>query len=67
MIWQTTLASGVIRDVADTIAPRVIRDVADDTCALMCLALWVMHRQREEVNGMQVCKYGNLMGQEGSE
>ena len=56
-----------MRDVADTIAPRVIRHVADDTCALMCLALWVMHRQREEKNGIQVYKYGNLMGQEGSE
>ena len=46
---------------------RYIRDVADDTCALKCLALWVINRQRGEVNGMQVCKYGNLMRQEGSE
>jgi len=30
------------------------------------LALWVMHRQREEVKGIHVCKYGNLMRQEGS-
>ena len=46
---------------------RYIRDAADDTCALKCLALWVMHRQRGEANEMLVCKYGSLMGQEGSE
>jgi hypothetical protein len=46
---------------------RYIRIVADDTCALKCLALGVMHRERGEVNGMRVCKYGNLMRQEGSE
>jgi len=49
-----------------TLAPRVIRDMADDTCVLKCLALWVMYK-RGEVNGMQVCKYGNPMGHEGSE
>jgi len=26
-----------------------------------------MHTQRGDMNGMQVCKYGNMMGQEGSE
>jgi hypothetical protein len=60
---------------------RYIRDVADDNCAKkhprqryirylvddICLALWVMHRQCGEVNGMYMCKYGNLMRQEGSE
>jgi hypothetical protein len=46
---------------------RYIRDVADDTCALKCLALWVIHRQRGEVNGMHGCKYGNLMRQAGCE
>ena len=61
-----------IRDVADDTCARshprqrYIRDVADDKCAMKWLALWVMHRQRE-VNGMHVCKYGNLMRQEGSE
>jgi len=44
-----------------------IRDVADDTCALKCLALWVLHRQRGDVNGMHVCKYENVMRQEGIE
>jgi len=73
VIWQTTLAPRVIRDVADDSCakshPRqpYIRDVADDTYALKCFALSVMHRQHGEVNGMQVCKYRNLMGQEGSE
>jgi hypothetical protein len=62
-----------IRDVADNTCakshPRqlYIRDVADDTCAWKGLALWVMHRQRGEVNGMHVCKNGNLMRQEASE
>jgi hypothetical protein len=46
---------------------RYIRDVADDTFALKCLALWVLHRQRGDVNEIHVCKYGNVMKQEGSE
>jgi hypothetical protein len=46
---------------------RYIRDVADDTCALKCLALSVMHRQGGDVNGMHVCKYGNLMTQVNNE
>jgi len=56
-----------IRDVADDTCAksyprqRYIRDVADDW---KCLALWVIDRQRGEVNGMHVCKYGNLMRQE---
>jgi len=68
-----TLAPRVIRDVADDNCAKsylrqpYIHDVADDTCALKCLAPWAMHTQRGEVNGMQVCKYGNMMGQEGSE
>ena len=72
-MYQTTLAPRVIRDVADDNCAKshsrqpYIRDVAEDTCALKCPALWVMHTQRGEVKGMQVCKYGNLMGQEGSE
>jgi hypothetical protein len=67
-----SLRQRYIRDVADDNCakshPRqpYIRDVADDTCALKRFALCVMHRQSGEVNGMQVCKYGNLMRQEGS-
>jgi hypothetical protein len=34
---------------------------------LKCLELWVVHRQRGELNGMHVCICGNLMRQEGSE
>jgi len=70
---QESLRQRYIRDLEDDNCakshPRqpYIRDVADDTCALKCLPLWVMHRQRGEVNGMQLGKYGNLMGQEGSE
>jgi len=55
--------------------PRVIRDsvisVMEQTTLLRsywkCLTLCVIHRQLGEVNGMHVCKYGNLMSQEGSE
>jgi len=70
---QESLRQHYIRDAADDNCAKshlwqpYIHDVADDTCTLKCLALWVMHTQRGEVNGMQVCKYGNLMGQEGSE
>ena len=70
---QESLRQRYIRDLADDTCakshPRqpYARDVADNTCELKCLALWIMHTQREEVKGMQVCKYGNLMGQEGSE
>ena len=32
-----------------------------------CRAVWVMHTKRGEVNGMHVCKNGNLMRQEASE
>jgi len=32
-----------------------------------CGALWVVHKERREVNGMHVCKNGNLMRQEASE
>jgi hypothetical protein len=66
---QASLRQLYIRDVADDICAkshprqRYIRDAADD----ICLALWVMHRQRGEVKGMHVCKYENLMRQEGSE
>jgi hypothetical protein len=73
VIFQTTLAPRVIRDVVDDNCakshPRqpYTRDVADDTCVFNCLAQWVMHTQRGEVNGIQVCKYRNLMRQEGSE
>ena len=58
VIQQTTLAPRGIRDVADDNCakshPRqpYILDTADDTCALKCLALWVMPTQRGEVNRM---------------
>jgi hypothetical protein len=32
-----------------------------------CRALWVMHKKHREVNGMHVCKDGNLMRQEAGE
>ena len=32
-----------------------------------CRALWVMHKKHGEMNGMHVCKNGNLMRQEASD
>jgi hypothetical protein len=66
---QESLRQRYIRDAADDtcekihLRQRYIRDVADDTFAfvLEVSCIVVIHRQRREVNGMHVCKYGNLM------
>jgi hypothetical protein len=59
---QESLATALYPWLQHVLVWRHGHDVVAD-----CSSLWVMHKKRGEVNGMHVCKNGNLMRQEGSE